>query len=197
MDYIEESILFIIKSKKFTRMLKINFNLVVSVLLLIVVTGCKSGDSANPVTSYYFYPPVAKGLWITPESSPDPIGQWRSPTGTIYPYPNPFNGSQNIPFTVKQSNSTVKVTIVRALSPFDNTDLTETVNGATIMTGYRKPVWEYEYFNLSPGVHEINWTTSSSQSSFYRIYIVIEGKLEFADVYNAVTYKDWLMIRGQ
>jgi len=153
---------------------------------IFITLGCESNGENNPIVSSSLYPPTASGMWITNENGPTPIGSWGNPTSSFAPYPNPFNQSQRIPFYVGEDSSTVRVWIVRALSPYEEENRTSLMGGSGVLRIGGNPVFHYDYSNVDAGYIKIAWTPEGLPSGFYRIYIEINGVLDFTDVFLSV-----------
>ncbi len=82
--------------------------------LVALSLGCGSGDKPSVVGPSWQALPRVPGIYVTSSSSSNPIAVIGEPNSTLFPYPNPFNGTTEVGFEVP-AVSQISIWVVRAL----------------------------------------------------------------------------------
>jgi hypothetical protein len=166
----------------------------------LFIWSCRSPNSPLPFRAPNLQTPVATGIFITLETSPEIVGVFGKPSSNptignpgvdrltsgdvpsrfyLYvPYPNPSNGECAITFELPEQ-SRVAIYIVPAIFMSQESRIVQ-FNNATIYTPGGLAIDILLDRNLPPGHHEVIWPGRNSDGDpvpdgFYRIYMDVNG----------------------
>jgi hypothetical protein len=156
---------------------------------MLLITGC---ESAEKFTASNIEAPVCPGIFIT-DCESNPEGTWMNPYSPSYyfpgsivgttlecsAYPNPDNGCITVSFPIPY-NADAKITIVPALSPYEEEINSYTHFNSTYQISSGKPVMTLFDEELAKGYHSINWRGRDDDGKivpdgFYRIYLEFDN----------------------
>lgn len=180
--------------------------LMLVVMCLLFNGSCRSPNSPTPLRAPGLQTPVATGLFITLEDSPEIVGVYGNPSSNptfdhsnagrfdasdlptkfylSVPYPNPNNGGAAIQFELP-TQSTVTVYVVPASFMSPEGRIIQFSNAAIhVARGLAIDVLIDR--NLPAGFHVVLWSGRDQDGrrlpdGFYRIYAVINGHLLWQD----------------
>jgi hypothetical protein len=156
--------------------------------LVALSLGCSSGDKPSLVGPSWQALPRVPGIYVTSNSNPDPIAVIGEPNSTLFPYPNPFNGTTEVGFRVP-TVSQVSIWVVRALGPGEEApEAGGKFLGADISpTSATTILWSMSSV-LVAGYHRVILVAHDDAGNlwpdgYYRVYVKIgDQDLQWGDV---------------